>query len=119
MAWESPGRFLKAVHAVTRSRLAVWATTAGALLGAADVSLSAVNAVSAQQSMAMALPAGVATIGGMVGFMVPDAWAAWRRGFLHGCEAGQLVHEHAADIGTKAIREVLLGHRAEDLPLAG
>jgi len=119
MAGESPGRFLKVVRTATRSRLAVWVTIAGSVLGAADVSLSAVNAVSAQQSMAMALPAGVAIVGGMVGFMVPDAWAAWRRGFLHGCEAGQLINGHAADIGAKAVREVLLGHRAEDLRLAG
>jgi|SRR5215472_5336649 len=108
MEGESPGRFLAATRALTRSRVAVWATVAGSLLGAADVLLSATNTVSVQQSIAMALPAGVATIGGMVGFIVPDAWTAWRRGFLHGCGAARLCHGQSDDIGANAVREVLL-----------
>jgi hypothetical protein len=51
------------------------------------VMLSATNAVSAQQAIAMALPAAVTALSGMLGLFIPDAWTAWRRGFRQGCEA--------------------------------
>jgi len=51
------------------------------------VILSATNAVSAQQAIAMALPAAVTALSGMLGLFIPDAWTAWRRGFRQGCEA--------------------------------
>ena len=70
-----------------RARLAAWTTSVGIALSSAAVILSALNAISAQQAIAMAVPAVLITVGGLGGRMVPDAWIAWRRGFRHGCEA--------------------------------
>jgi hypothetical protein len=50
------------------------------------VVLSAVNAVSPQQSIALALPAALLMIGGLVRAAAPDAWTAWQRGFKAGCD---------------------------------
>jgi hypothetical protein len=60
-------------------------TVAGLVLDAATVIVCALNAVSVQQAIAMALPAALATAVGLTGLLVPDPWAAWRRGFQHGC----------------------------------
>jgi hypothetical protein len=68
-------------------RLAVWITTAGTALSSVTVALSALNRISTQQAIAMALPAVLITVGGIVSWLVPDAWIAWRRGFRHGCKA--------------------------------
>ncbi len=76
-----------AVSAWRRVRLAAWAIAAGLGLSSVTVALSALNAVSTQQAIALALPAVLITVGGIAGRIVPDAWIAWRRGFRHGCEA--------------------------------
>jgi hypothetical protein len=76
-----------AVGARRRARLAAWITAVGTALSSVTVALSALNAISIQQSIAMALPAILMTVGGIAGRIVPDAWIAWRRGFRHGCEA--------------------------------
>jgi uncharacterized membrane protein len=70
-----------------RARLAVWNTAVGIALSSVTVALSALNAISTQQAIAMALPAVLITVSGLAGCIVPDAWIAWRRGFRHGCEA--------------------------------
>jgi hypothetical protein len=70
-----------------RARLAAWNTAVGIALSAATVALSAVDAISTQQAIAMAVPAVLITIGGIAGRIVLDAWIAWQRGFRHGCEA--------------------------------
>src|SRR4029077_12635643 len=67
---------------------ALLCTCAGGALGLITVILSAINAISAQQAIAMALPAGVTAIGGQINLLVSDSWTAWRRGFRQGCEAG-------------------------------
>jgi hypothetical protein len=36
----------------------------------------------------------VTTVGGLIGMLVPDAWAAWRRGFRQGCEAATRCQTH-------------------------
>jgi hypothetical protein len=88
MVGESPKAQLRpAVGAWRRARLAAWATGVGLVLSSVTVALSALNAVSTQQAIAMALPAVLITVGGIAGRIVPDAWIAWRRGFRHGCEA--------------------------------
>jgi hypothetical protein len=69
------------------ARLAVWITAAGTALSSVTVALSALNTISTQQAIAMALPAVLITVGGIAGWVVPDAWIAWRRGFRHGCKA--------------------------------
>jgi hypothetical protein len=70
-----------------RARLAASTTVVGIALSSAAVILSALNAVSTQQAIAMAVPAVLVTVGGLGGRIVPDAWIAWRRGFRHGCAA--------------------------------
>jgi hypothetical protein len=60
-------------------RALLWIAPGGILTGITLV-LSAFNAVSRQQSIALALQAAVLTIGGLIGAAVPDAWTAWRRG---------------------------------------
>jgi hypothetical protein len=42
----------------------------------------------------LAMLAMVTTIGGLIGMLVPDAWAAWRRGFQQGCEAATRCQTH-------------------------
>jgi hypothetical protein len=75
------------VGAWRRVRLAAWITAMGVALSSVTVVLSALNAISTQLAIGMALPAGLITIGGIAGWIVPDAWIAWRRGFGHGCKA--------------------------------
>jgi hypothetical protein len=77
-----------AVGTRRRASLAVWITAAGTALSSVTVALSALNTISTQQAIAMALPAVLITVGGMASWIVPDAWIAWRRGFRHGCKAG-------------------------------
>ena len=85
---ESPWQQLRpAVDAWRRARFAAWTTALGIALSSVTVALSALNAISAQQAIAMALPAVLITVSGIAGRIVPDAWIAWRRGFRHGCEA--------------------------------
>jgi hypothetical protein len=60
---------------------------AGMILDAATVIVCALNVVSAQQAVAMALPAGLITAGGMIGSLLRDPCVAWRRGFQHGLDA--------------------------------
>jgi hypothetical protein len=72
---------------LTRAPLAYCFAIAGTVLDVATVIVSGLNAVSAQQAIAMALPAGLITAGGVIAVLLPDPWAAWRRGFQHGCEA--------------------------------
>ena len=81
------------VGAGFRARLAAWTIAVGVLLSSAAVAVSALNAVSTQQAIAMALPAVLITVGGIVGRIVPDAWTAWRRGFRCGCEAAALTSQ--------------------------
>ena len=70
-----------------RASLTVWITAAGTALSSVTVALSALNTISTQQAIAMALPAVLITVGGIANWVVPDAWIAWRRGFRHGCKA--------------------------------
>jgi hypothetical protein len=79
------------VAAWRRVRLAAWCTAVGLALSLVTVTLSAFNAVSTQQAIALAMPAVLITVGGIAGLIVPDAWIAWRRGFRHGCEAAMVV----------------------------
>src|SRR5215472_4502312 len=95
----SPGKGDKQVHDALlrqrlgrarfspRERLAAGCTVVGITTVVITVILSATNAVSAQQAIAMALSAGVTAMGGLLGLIIPDPWTAWRRGFRQGCEA--------------------------------
>jgi len=46
------------------------------------------NAASATRVIALAVLATLATTGGIIGLVIPDAWAAWRRGFQEGFKLG-------------------------------
>ena len=61
---------------------------AGGSLTVATVVLGLLNATSATRVIALAVLATLATTGGMIGLVIPDAWAAWRRGFQEGFKLG-------------------------------
>src|SRR5215469_12270614 len=65
-------------------RPAALCAAVGGSLTLATVVVGLLNALSAQQVIALAVLATLATAGGMIGLIVPDAWAAWRRGFQEG-----------------------------------
>ena len=102
----------RAVAGWRRVRLAAWSTALGLALSSVTITLSALNAVSTQQAIAIAMPAVLSTVGGMVGLIVPDAWIAWRRGFRHGCEAAMISQPAAyylrADDAGSRMRQVRL-----------
>jgi uncharacterized membrane protein len=93
-----------------RSRPALWSMAVGTVLDVATVIVSALDAVSAQQAIAMALPAGLITAGGFIALLVPDPWNAWRRGFRHGCEAAARADPSLTPVGSaqKVLRKVRL-----------
>src|SRR5215469_1827795 len=69
-------------------RPAALCVAVGGCLTLATVVVGLLNALSAQQVIALAVLATLATAGGMIGLIVPDAWAAWRRGFQEGFKLG-------------------------------
>jgi len=83
-------RWAEKVSSWRLARPAVLFTCAGGALGITAVTLSAFNAISAQQAVALALPAQVTIIVGLINVYVPDSLAAWRRGFQQGCQACKL-----------------------------
>jgi len=98
-------RLRPALGAWRRIRYASSATAAGIALSLATVVVSALNIISSQQAIALAVPAVLITVGGLVGQIVPEAWIAWRRGFRHGCEAAltsQACLASADDAGSKS-----------------
>ena len=80
----SVAQYLRMIRSNPRTRLAPWSAVVGGVLSLVTVIVSALDAVSAQQAIAMALPAGLMTVFGLIAMAVPDAWVAWRRGFQHG-----------------------------------
>jgi hypothetical protein len=83
-------RLVKVVSSWRPARPAVLFTCAGGALGLIAVTLSAINAISAQQAIALALSAEAIIIAGLINLHVPDSLAAWRRGFQQGCQACKL-----------------------------
>jgi hypothetical protein len=69
------------------ARVAAWTTATGIALSSVTIVVSALNTVTTQQAIALAVPAVLITVGGLAFRVVPDAWIAWRRGFRHGCQA--------------------------------
>jgi hypothetical protein len=78
----------------TPSAAARWAGVGG-ILGLITITLSAVNVVSAQQAIALALPAAIITIAGSIRSAMPDSCAAWRAGFRQGCRVAQTCRRDA------------------------
>jgi hypothetical protein len=106
----SVAQYLRMIRSDPRTRLAPWCAAVGATLSLATVIVSALDAISAQQAIAMALPAGMTTVVGLIAMTVPDAWVAWRRGFQHGYEAAAKSESLslAVDHASKRYREVHL-----------
>jgi hypothetical protein len=79
---------------------------AGLVLDAATVTVCLLNVVSAQQAIAMALPAALTTSVGVIGLLVPDPWTAWRRGFQHGCATAARCQacQVAVDVAPQSVR---------------
>jgi hypothetical protein len=72
---------------LTGAPRAFYCVVTGMVLDVATVIVCALNVVSAQQAVAMVLPAGLITAGGMIGLLRPDPCVAWRRGFQLGLDA--------------------------------
>lgn len=107
----SVAQYLRMIRSNPRTRLAPWCAALGAALSLVTVIVSALDVISAQQAIAMALPSVLFTIFGLIAMTVPDVWVAWRRGFQHGYETAvkseplALAVEH----NSKGFREVHLG----------
>jgi len=78
-------------------------TYAGGVLGLTAVTLSAFNAISPQQAIALAMPAGVTTTVALINIYVPDSLAAWRLGFQQGCQACKLCQKPDVGSGMAAL----------------
>jgi len=81
---ESSSRWMRRATAWLQTRLAILGTCTGAALGVSTVILSAINAISAQQAIAMALSANVALVGGLLRTIILNPRTAWQRGFEQG-----------------------------------
>jgi hypothetical protein len=103
-------RLRPAANAWSRPPYAAWTTIFGIVLSLATIIVSALNAISSRQAFAMAVPAVLITIGGLVGRIVPDPLTAWRRGFRHGCEAARISRAwlEAADAARDKSGEIQL-----------
>jgi len=95
-------RQARTVRPWPRAKLAAWDAALGIVLSSATVILSAVNVLSVQQTIAMALVATLTTLGGLIAWIVPDAWIAWRRGFRQGCAVAS--HSRRTSEAAKARR---------------
>lgn len=74
-----------------RARAAAWCMGAGIILGTAAVICLVFRAIVVQQAIAMALPAALLVIGGVIWGSPPDAATGRRRGFQAGFQLGSLV----------------------------
>jgi hypothetical protein len=95
-------QWLRRAVSWTSGRRGAAGAAVGAVLGLVVVVFSATNTISAQQAIAMAVPAIVVLNGGLVRMLVLDSWAAWRRGFEQGCQAAlayRLRSQNADDCG--------------------
>lgn len=102
MTAESPPPWMWRAASWLHARPAILGTWAGAALGMTTIIVSAINAISAQQAIAMALPAIVFLVGGLVHMIVLDSWTAWQRGFQQGCQAGMPCRLRYLDPGAAA-----------------
>jgi hypothetical protein len=107
---ESPPKWARRAVAWLHTRPEILGTYAGAALGLSTVMLSAINAISAQQAIAMALPATVTTVGGLIYMLVRDSRTAWQRGFQQGCQAGIPCRLRGLDADAAAVP------RRDDVP---
>lgn len=95
MSDESLPKWVRHVGSWGQARPGVAGTCFGAVLGLSTIGLSATNTISAQQAVAMAVPAIVTMTGGLVRMLVLDSWTAWRRGFEQGCHTAVVYRLHS------------------------
>jgi hypothetical protein len=74
-----------------RARAAAWCMAAGSILGTAAVLCLVFRAIVVQQAIAMALPAALLVIGGVIWGSPPDAETGRRLGFQTGFQLGSVV----------------------------
>jgi hypothetical protein len=74
-----------------RARLAAWAEVAGVILAIATVICSLLGVLSAQQAVALGLPAVLLIAGGLIAAAAPDPSTGRRLGFQAGLWAGALL----------------------------
>lgn len=100
-------------------RAAMLVTAAGALLALATIVLGFVTDISPQGAIALAMVATLSTLGGMLGVIVPDPWAAWRRGFAQGCKAAETYQTHRlpSETAGKPTQDTAGEHVVIDLPV--
>jgi hypothetical protein len=72
--------------------LATLCQAGGAVLAVATLTCSLLNVISANQAIALGLPATVLVIGGLIASSVPDPSVSSRLGFQAGLRAGALVN---------------------------
>lgn len=77
---------------------AAWACFGGTL-GLATIVLGACKFVDTESLIALAVPAIVISIGGLINMLIPDVGTAWRRGFEQGCRAGAMAQRDGLDPG--------------------
>ena len=128
----SPGRETCDVHGVlvrpqrgspgarpsSRTRLAAWSLTGGITVDLITITCCVTNAVSPQQAIGLALVGILATTAGIFGMLIPDSWAAWRRGFRQGCEAARRAEASKQDSDVSANPRREQGRRSSLWPAA-
>jgi hypothetical protein len=97
MSAESLSQRIRHVVSSGQAQPGVVSTGVGAVLSLSSIIVSATNTISAQQAIAMAVPAIVAITGGLIHILVTDSWTAWRRGFKQGCQAAMVYRLHAVN----------------------
>lgn len=80
-----PGQLHGERRRVTHLRPAVVYAAIGIFLTMTTMATGLSNLISPQQTIAMALSAGLITFSSLLRIIVPNAWNAWRRGFREGC----------------------------------
>jgi len=71
---------------------------AGAILTLATVVICTFSAIRARQAIALAMLSTLITVGAVFSMIVPDVYAAWRRGFRLGCKVAMSCHAHSHQI---------------------
>ena len=74
-----------------RARLAVWCQVAGAVLALATLACSLLGVISAQQAIALGLPAVLLIVGGVIATAARDLPAASGSGFRAGLRTGSAL----------------------------
>jgi hypothetical protein len=77
-------------------RVAWWCAAGGLLLGIAIVVCVAAGAIGANQAVALAVPAALLIIGGLIVAALPDTVTARQRGFRAGLLVGSLLRRWRA-----------------------